>query len=201
MKTLRILAATAVLALALGATQFAWAKESPVTQSPNSPTSGELVENPQTWDGRTITFTGEAITEAMARGDYAWIHVNDDAYYLRNVEEGAALGGYNSGQAIWIPTTLTEQIRNYGDYTHEGDVVTVVGTFNAACGQHGGDMDIHATSLEVVTVGHEVREPVKLPKLGVAVALLALAAVLWWANRRAQHLETFGAIVRRRRAR
>jgi len=70
--------------------------------------------------------------------------------------------------------------------------VKIRGTFNAACAEHGGDMDIHATSLEVVTPGRVVREPVKFVKLGIALALLALAATLWVAYRRIEHLEMFG---------
>jgi len=188
----------AAVALAFAAC-MAWAspsigqeQQTQPTASPNKPTSGELIENPKLWDGKTIDFTGEALTQAMVRGDYAWIHLNDDAYYLKNVEEGAALGGYNSGHAVWLPAGLVTKIAYYGDYTHEGDVVKIRGTFNAACAEHGGDMDIHATSLEVVTPGRVVREPVKFVKLGIALALLALAATLWVAYRRIEHLEMFG---------
>lgn len=163
-----------------------------VVRSPNTPTSGELVEDPKKWDGREITFTGEAITEAMERGENAWIHLNDDAYYLRNVEEGAQLGGYNSGHAVWLPAELTERIEYYGDYGHEGDVVTVRGTFNAACREHGGDMDIHATELTVENPGRPVREPVKPIKVLVAIVLAAGAALLWFANRHAERRELRG---------
>lgn len=167
--------------------------------SPNDPDSAELVEHPNEWDGKTIDFAGEAITQVMVRGSYAWIHINDDAYYLKNIEEGAPLGGYNSGHAVWLPTELVGKIKHYGDYTHEGDVVTVRGTFNAACPQHGGDMDIHATSLDLIAEGRVVHEPVKLEKLGLAVLLLAVAGVLWLAHRRAQHLDMFGALSPKRR--
>lgn len=168
--------------------------EDAITKSPNSPTSAELVESPKTWNGKTVTFTGEVIGEAMKRGDHAWIHINDDAYYKRNVEEGAALGGYNSGHAVWIPTELTEAIKYFGDYKHEGDIVTVTGVFNAACAQHGGDMDIHATALIVDTPGHHVTDAVRPWKIALAVALLAMALGLWWVNRRIAHREKHGLL-------
>jgi len=59
--------------------------------------------------------------------------VNDDAYMWKNIEEGAVLGGYNSGHAVWISSDLAGRITHFGDFAHEGDVVEVTGVFNAAC--------------------------------------------------------------------
>lgn len=153
-------------------------------KSPNEASSGTLVESPKEFDGTVVTFEGEAIGEAMVRGDNAWIHVNDDAYYLENVEEGAALGGYNSGMAIWLSADEAAKITTFGDYKHEGDVVKVEGEFNAACGEHGGDMDIHATSLGIVAVGRHAADPVKPAKVLWAIGLAFLAWALWFTNRR-----------------
>lgn len=187
-----VLIALAVSASLIPSRSAALAAQAQVVKSPNSPTSGELVENPKEWDGKELAFTGEVITEAMERGANSWIHINDDAYYLKNVEEGAPLGGYNSGHAVWIPTELTRKIEHYGDYKNEGDVVTVRGTFNAACGEHGGDMDIHATSLDVDIVGRDVREPVKPLKAMVGLIMALIAAALWVAIRRVEHRELTG---------
>ena len=159
----------------------AFAAEVPIPK--NDPSSTQLVEKPTTYNGTTVTFTGEAIGEVMVRGDYAWIHLNDDAYEEKNVEEGAKLGGYNSGMAIWIPAALTKPVDSYGDYKHEGSIVQITGTFNAACKEHGGDMDIHATALRVVRPGHDVVDAIALWKVLLAIALVALAAGLWWVDR------------------
>jgi len=123
----------------------------------------------------------------MVRGDMAWIHVNDDPYYLENVEEGAQLGGYNSGMAIWLPASETDAITYFGDYKHEGDIVEVEGVFNAACGEHGGDMDIHATTLTVIQPGHEVVDEIRPGKVIWAVVLALLALGLYLGNRFWQH--------------
>ncbi len=151
--------------------------------SPNTTSSGGLVDEPKTFDGKEVTFTGEAIGEAMVRGDKAWIHLNDDAYYLKNVEEGAHLGGYNSGMAVWVDASLAREIEYFGDYKHEGDVVEIRGVFNAACGEHGGDTDIHATSLKVVKGGRDAKDPVKPMKLLWAVGLALVAGALYVVNR------------------
>lgn len=168
--------------------------------SPNDPTSADLVESPGAWDGKTVTYTGEVIGEVMVRGEMAWLHVNDDPYYLRNVEEGAELGGYNSGHAVWLPAELTEGIAHFGDYKHEGDVVMVTGVFNAACPEHGGDMDIHATALTIEIPGRDVIDEVKPVKALWAGVLTLLAVALWFAQRRST-LSLERGLVRERRGR
>ena len=140
--------------------------------------SATLVENAKFWDGRTVEFQGEAIGEALRRSSMAWIHVNDDAYMWKNIEEGAALGGYNSGQAVWVSAELASKIRFFGDYKHDGDVVAVRGTFHAACREHGGDMDIHAMELAIVKIGHDVPHKVNTGRLLIGLVLFSLAALL-----------------------
>jgi opacity protein-like surface antigen len=164
---------------------------------PNKPDSTELVNKMNVpgdvtkglfWNGKAVTFHGEAIGEVMVRGDYAWIHLNDDAYMIKNVEEGATLGGYNSGMAVWLPASLTKKIDTYGDYQHEGSIVEVRGTFNGACREHGGDMDIHATSLDVMVRGHPVADPVPPWKAALAVVLAVVAGLLVWLERKYRHV-------------
>lgn len=152
--------------------------------SPNSPSSGRLVEESKRFDGTAVVFEGEAVGEAMTRGEYAWLHLNDDAYYLRNVEEGAELGGYNSGMPVWVPVREAVKVTTFGDFKHEGDVVRVEGTFNAACAEHGGDIDIHATAVAVVRAGHPARDPVRPGKVAWAFGLGLVAALLYAVHRR-----------------
>jgi hypothetical protein len=141
--------------------------------------SASLMENANAWNGRVVAFKGEAIGEAMAREKMAWIHLNDDAYMWKNIEEGAKLDGYNSGHAIWISADLVTNIRFFGDFKHQGDVVKIVGTFNAVCPQHGGDMDIHASTLEIVRVGHPVLHVINPSRTIFAGGLLAVAFALY----------------------
>jgi hypothetical protein len=173
----------------------AFAQDTPIP--PNKPDSTELVNKMNVpgditkglfWNGKEVTFHGEAIGEVMVRGDYAWIHLNDDAYMIKNVEEGAKLGGYNSGMAVWLPAALTKRIDTYGDYQHEGSIVEVRGVFNGACKDHGGDMDIHATSLDLLVPGHPVVDPVPPWKAVLAVVLAAAAGLLFWLERKYRHV-------------
>ena len=141
--------------------------------------SAALIENASAWDGRSISFAGEAVGEAMARGDHAWLHVNDDAYQTRDLEVGRPRAGYNSGQAIWAPAELARRVHLFGGYRNEGDAVRVSGEFHAACREHGGDMDIHATGLEVVREGHAVAQRLHRDRLWIGIVQLIFATVLW----------------------
>ncbi len=183
-----------VAALSIGmALTFAASAHGQDLFPPNKPSSTELIDRMNVpgditaglyWNGKTITFHGEAIGEVMVRGPYAWIHLNDDAYMERNVEEGAPLRGYNSGMAVWVPAPLTGAIDSYGDYKHEGSIVEVKGVFNGACREHGGDMDIHATSLDVLRAGHVVVDPIPPWKLPLALGAAVTAGLLFWLERR-----------------
>jgi hypothetical protein len=156
------------------------AKETPAGIEVNSST---LVENAILWNGRIIAFKGEAIGECMVRRNMAWLHLNDDAYMEKNIEEGAVLGGYNGGHAVWVSAELAKKIRFFGDFKHDGDIVRVMGAFNAACREHGGDMDIHATSLEIIRPGHLVRHMVNMQRGLIAVLLFVNATLLYGIRR------------------
>jgi hypothetical protein len=164
----RFLLSALICAGVLLAPSAAWAE--PVS-------SVQLVEDPTVWDGRTVTFTGEAIGEAMVRGAEAWLHLNDDVYASGTTDERVRLGGYNSGQAVVIDSDAVAAISTFGDHRHRGDLVEVTGVFNAACPEHGGDMDLHAAGLSIVRPGTAIvqqRHPAKL----VALAACALAAII-----------------------
>lgn len=170
-----VLAVLAVLTLAVPAP--ASAAQGPLPEEPLF--SVELVEDPGRYDGEIIEFTGEAIGEAMRRGDMAWLHLNDDAYATFAFDEGAPLSGYNSGHAVWVSAGLAERVVLFGDNRHRGDLVRVRGVFNAACVEHGGDMDIHADTLEVVGSGAVVGDPVAPGKVRWALALSVAALGLY----------------------
>lgn len=149
-------------------------------------TSAQLIEQNKKFNGKTITYRGEVIGDILYRGNYAWLSVNDDAYQSLSVEEGHELSGYNSGQAIWVPSYLVKGITYLGRYTESGDKIEVTGVFNSACPEHGGDMDIHAASLGVVKSGHAIPHPFDFKKALGAAILLLVGGLLFALNRRVE---------------
>ncbi|MBU1945189.1 MAG: hypothetical protein KKE36_16125 [Actinobacteria bacterium] len=140
-----------------------------------------LINHMKQYDGRTVTIRGEAIGDVMVRGTDAWITVNDDEYSRNSIEEGGELVGMsNAGIGIWLSSTDAEKIRICGGYKNKGDIVAVTGTFNRACKEHGGDTDIHATSLEVVKEGYPFERSFPWGKLIALLALVGMAGGLWW---------------------
>jgi hypothetical protein len=120
-----------------------------------------LIEQSGDLDGQDIIFQGEVIGDVMPRQDHFWINVLDG---------GVAMG-------IWITAEQRRLIDSVGRYEIKGDAVRIVGRFNRACPEHGGDMDIHAVSLEVITRGYAQRQPLRVDRL-IWAGLLLLPAVL-----------------------
>ena len=125
--------------------------------------STELINSAKQYDGKTVVYAGEIIGDIMARGDYAWINVNDG----KN-----AIG-------IWVGKDLVKEITYTGSYKFKGDVVEVNGVFHRACIQHGGDLDIHAQSLTKIIPGQPTPEIPNFKKGNIVILLLGALVVIW----------------------
>ena len=117
----------------------------------------ELTEDPKSFDGRQVMFQGEVIG-VMMRGDYAWVNLLDNGY---------AIG-------VWCRVDDAMKISFVGDYNNLGDKVEVVGIFHMACLEHGGDMDVHAVTLEISSKGHAIE---RMPSFMIILVSVVLAIV------------------------
>ena len=117
--------------------------------------SRRLIENAKFYDGRTVSYKGEAVTAIMRRGDHAWLAVSD--------------GDNTIG--VWCRQPQVADIRFLGSYNTKGDTLVVVGVFNRACQEHGGELDIHADTVTVTKQGHAVSETVNKKKTRLAFFL------------------------------
>jgi len=114
------------------------------------------------FDGATVSFSGEVISESLrADADHVWLNILSD---------GVAIG-------VYMPNEMAEPVTTFGDYGHTGDIVEVVGVFSEACDQHGGDMDIHAVSLDLLEPGTETEHKVQWWKGIIGAIGLLIAAV------------------------
>jgi len=98
----------------------------------------------------------------MFRGEYAWVSIYDGMYAI----------------SAWCPADEARQIQSYGDYNHKGDLVEVYGVFHRACNVHGGDLDIHCTSLDVIEEGYPVKHLVGNTEAYAAFVLGFIAVIL-----------------------
>jgi len=130
--------------------------------APVEVSSRRLIENAKFYDGRTIVYTGEAVDAIMRRGEYGWVNVYDG---------DEAIG-------IWCPAVLLDRIRLVGNYKTKGDTVRIVGVFNRACQEHGGELDIHADTLTVSKPGYAIRRRVDGRRVRLVVILFLVTIVV-----------------------
>jgi hypothetical protein len=150
----KLFTAAAVLALALRLSAGALAAPAPGVQ--------RLIEDAASFDGATVTLEGEAIGSALRRADGVWVNVSDAG---------------NSAIGVFMTDSDAAKITSFGRYGVRGDMVRVTGIFSRACAAHGGDMDIHAVSVEVSGRGgaYAPDVPERLPALAAASAAAAAA--------------------------
>jgi aspartyl/asparaginyl-tRNA synthetase len=129
--------------------------------------SAELIVNAKQYDGKTVTYQGEAVGDIMRRGDYAWVNLNDG---------NAAIG-------VLVKKTDLADITYLGSYRAKGDVVEVVGIFNRSCPEHGGDLDIHAQEIKKIIPGKSYFRQLNMKKLYIGLLLTLTALLLYPINK------------------
>lgn len=120
----------------------------------------QLTMDMKGFDGRLVTIQGEAVGEIMRRGKGTWL----------NIDDGTETMG------IWVPNALMPEIDFVGNYKEKGDIIRIIGTFNKACPEHGGETDIHAREVIRIRSGHPTAHPVSNEKKGLTILLFVLAA-------------------------
>lgn len=126
----------------------------------------DIVEKASAYDGAKVAIEGEIIGDVMARGDHSWINI---------LNSGTAVG-------VWVEKNRLPEIAYFGNYGAIGDRVYITGIMHRACPEHGGDLDIHAETIELVKKGIPISHPLDLKRLGAAMAFSVsgiLLAILW----------------------
>ena len=108
----------------------------------------------------------------MTRGEYAWLSVNDGPN---------AIG-------VWINKGLIKDILYTGSYKAKGDLVEIMGKFNRSCVEHGGDLDIHAQSINKISSGSKISHTVNIRAIKFAFGLFCMVLLVFllkvWRSRR-----------------
>lgn len=123
----------------------------------------DLIENAKEYDGKEVVLEGEVIGDILDRGDDVWVNISD---------------GNNSAIGIYMSKELSAVITTTGNYKTSGDRIRIVGIFQRACKDHGGDLDVHGSSVELVSKGkaNDISYPSYYPY--IAVGLITLTTVL-----------------------
>lgn len=144
--------------------------------------SGELLECPDRFDGRRVSYVGEVVGDVLERGDGAWVLMNDDAYALElgPLTAHGRFRGYNSGVSVWLDGDLAELADEPGRAGRRGDVLEVRGVVRRADPADGGGLTIRAAEGELVAHARELETPVHVLQAIVAgvLAVVALGVVV-----------------------
>lgn len=139
--------------------------------------SADVLECPDLFDRRIVTFVGEVVGDVLRRPGGAWVLVNDDAYALETGPLHAAgdFRGANSGLSVWLPEELAARVTTPGNARWRGDVIEVTGQLLRVDPADGGSLTIRASQLEVVAPAVEVDRPLNRTQAILAGALTVLA--------------------------
>lgn len=126
--------------------------------------SGELIEKAKAYDNQVVEYQGEAVGDVMARGNFAWVNLNDG----KN-----AIGIWGNKDAI------NSVIKHKGGYNCKGDILLASGIFHRACPYHGGDLDIHLNKMMKVKEGfatpHKIRFSEVMNTIALAIVTIGLS--------------------------
>lgn len=134
--------------------------------------SDELISKAKTYDGASVDYQGELIGSVLDRGSFVWLNIHDGAN---------AIG-------VWAQKSQLPDIRFGGMYGVRGDELRVVGIFHRSCPEHGGALDIHAVTVEMLAPGQEIRELASEDRIKALAVLSGVVICLWivrlWRRRR-----------------
>lgn len=140
----------------------------------NSVNSNDLIDHAKDYDQTTVVYEGEVVGDILYRGDFAWLNVSDG----------------NNTIGVYVTVAQASEISLVGRYGVQGDTIRVEGEFRRACAEHGGDLDIHASSVVRISAGQRVPMPLSRLTTILSIALpvpAALFLLLVWKRRAAPH--------------
>lgn len=115
-------------------------------------------------EGTTVRFSGEAVGAAVRADEgHVWVNLADSS---------------DTPLAVYMTDELAGQISSYGSYSTTGSTVEVTGVYHVSCPVHQGELEVHATQLEVTDVGGDISHGVRAERLLAGVGLCAVALAL-----------------------
>lgn len=123
-----------------------------------------LVSVNRALDGSEVRFTGEVVGDIVnAENGYKWINV---------------MGSANNVIGVRVTDEQAQLVQNIGNYHNSGTVLRVSGEYHVACPEHQGELDVHASSVELVDAGGPVEHLLSSSRVLVAILLVTIALLV-----------------------
>ncbi len=123
-----------------------------------------LVSVNRALDGSEVRFTGEVVGDIVnAENGYKWINV---------------MGSANNVISVHVTDEQAKLVQHIGNYHNSGTVLRVTGEYHVACPKHQGELDVHASSIDLVDAGGPVEHLLNSGRVLAAIMLVMLALIV-----------------------
>ena len=123
-----------------------------------------LVSVNRALDGSDVRFTGEVVGDVVkAENGYTWVNI---------------MGSANNVIGVRMTDEQAQLVQNIGSYHESGTVLRVSGEYNVACPEHQGELDVHASNVELVDAGGPTEHLLDSGRVIVAISLVSLALLV-----------------------
>lgn len=125
---------------------------------------GVLTAANRALDGATVSFSGEAVGDVMnADADHKWVNL---------------LGSDGSCIGVLMDNDMASRVLNVGDYSTTGSTLQVRGIYSIDCGEHQGELDVHALDVRVLDAGGSVDHYVSDTDVNIGMQLCFVGFLL-----------------------
>lgn len=133
---------------------------------------GSLLNEPARWSGLEVKIKGEIVGNVLkGKGGSFWVNISDGS---------GAVG-------VYLPAKLVKSLEmeswKGSNYSMKGTELMIKGVFNSACSEHGGDLDLHALEVRVISGSRPIHHSLSVLKVGLALFLFFLALAVFFFTR------------------
>lgn len=125
---------------------------------------GVLVSINRALNDNQVSFEGEAVGDIVNGGESSkWVNV---------------MGASNAVISVFMTDDQASLVDDLGGYHSSGTHLKITGVYHIACPEHQGELDVHASNVEVTKVGELTEHRISPVRFEAAVVICVAALVV-----------------------
>lgn len=125
---------------------------------------GVLVSVNRALNDNQVSFDGEAVGDIVRADDgHMWVN---------------AMGAAKSVIGVYATNEQAALVNETGDYHTKGSTLKITGTYHIACPEHQGELDVHASNIEVTANGTPTTHRISSMRSQVALVFCFAAGII-----------------------